>query len=1116
MSGSVTDSEACASEFDETWMPPQGELQEKYNFQWKTPWKNLNIKIRLPNGTTSEHTSFLLVPIKMQFLIKHNLSNIQRIIRSIKCSQVESINSSEELLEIKVNSLAADEIFNEIENYLTNEVDEVLLKPIQRFPYSSKLAEEYFKKGLKERSIDMMRDDSKIYIVGHLKMKDYLNKGIDKISRVTVTKTLKIDEKWKIQAIKSFTLIEILTETFPDILVRVQEGQSNIFLQGRDITIQKAENMMNKLLSDLFNQKVQFDPLVLQLFSCKQASEMLTCILQKDKLQVVWTIDKTQICFFSKFRINVNVLKSVVHENFLTAGFSNSSQQSSNFCLSKAFLEITKRHVDKLLILETTTSGTSVAATKQLILELLHREKMFYIDSRNTREVQGMYSFTSFFDEVSYEFQKINQEKTEIKKIAKCLELKWTKSEDRCKTLEIELKSEDEKYKRLAFEKHVSDENSRDMISDTTKQLKKMRDLCDVQNNMSISQQREIDNLITTNEKLLDNLKSVKDELRIQVSTVQKIKNYLDIELEEIGKNLFEVHTYIHQETSSDDATCCQKINTRKKAVVSITARTNTSVSVYLEANDHRIEQLKIQSGVEVINEEDGGMVLTGDISSIISAQDILLKWTNETPAVESTTCKISKNSQGKCDMPESNNHTDGRFNYTEKGYENTKPNRNTEGQYSRTFDRTVKPKQYNIGRNSSHLKLPSPKKNLEVGNKRNIFPNMPRNINEIKSENDWYPRLPTECENVNDEENLFPVVNIDSLMMTTKEGIKVYVYKGNLCYLDVQGIVNSSNEYMNHSSGLSSVIAKEAGKKMKDECMQYLARNTKLQQGNTCVTSAELMNVIQNALTSADENRLISVAIPAIGSGGHGGPRQVCFPSFPRAVTQFSREFGKKSSIKEVHFVDNNLEEVTLMQSAFVLAVDEPWHTRFKNNHQKTKELFFGFKRTEATASKYEELTLPNKVIVILCDGPLFSAPCHKHGEKLLDVMENTGIVITMDNILSGRSKSATTCLQRCGNDFYRSFNSLKKQKIECGKAYNIFGDIQMKCEHVICLVMPNLSKTATDKTSSEQTEFQSLFHLCCANMFKQADNCGLKHLVVPVLVDGKLYKQPAFVYCN
>lgn len=310
---------------------------------------------------------------------------------------------------------------------------------------------------------------------------------------------------------------------------------------------------------------------------------------------------------------------------------------------------------------------------------------------------------------------------------------------------------------------------------------------------------------------------------------------------------------------------------------------TNASVSVYLEASDQRIEQLKIQSGVEVIKEEDEKMVLTGNISSIISARDILLKWTNEKPAEQSTTY-------------ESKNHSYLRFDYIKKGSENAKPNRNTEVQYSRPFDSIVKPKQYYKGKRSTPITLQSQNKIFEKAYKTNTLSNILRNMEELTADEDTYQVLETKCGYVNDDGNLFPVVNIDSLMMTTEEGIKVYIYKGNLCYLNVQGIVNSSNEYMNHSSGLASVIAKEAGKKMKDECMQYLVQNTKLQQGNTCVTTAGnlkhynhvlhvcapvwtdrqntesfsegLINVIQNALISADDNMLISVAIPAIGSG--------------------------------------------------------------------------------------------------------------------------------------------------------------------------------------------------------------------------------------------------------
>ncbi|CAC5403547.1 unnamed protein product [Mytilus coruscus] len=175
------------------------------------------------------------------------------------------------------------------------------------------------------------------------------------------------------------------------------------------------------------------------------------------------------------------------------------------------------------------------------------------------------------------------------------------------------------------------------------------------------------------------------------------------------------------------------------------------------------------------------------------------------------------------------------------------------------------------------------------------------------------YPTLFTETGNMIDEEKqpeepispspvtlkdlkVFPIVDDDSLMMTTKEKIKIYVYQGNLCYLNVQGIVSSSNEYMNHSSGLLSVIAKEAGEKMLDDCRSYLADKTKLQQGKVCATTA----------------------------GGHGGPKQICFSSFATAITQYSSKHGKTTSIKEIHFVDQDPEVLTLIQTAFLLALDE------------------------------------------------------------------------------------------------------------------------------------------------------------------------------------------------
>ncbi|VDI70017.1 Hypothetical predicted protein [Mytilus galloprovincialis] len=678
--------------------------------------------------------------------MKHSLSKIHQIIHSTKCCQVDSINSSKEHLEIKVNSSAADEIFNEVENNLVNEVDEVLLKPIQRFPYTSELAKEYFKKGLKERSIDMLRDDSKIYIVGHSAQKDYINKGIEEINRVTVTKIIKIDGKWKIEAIKTFALIDKLTETFPDILARIQPGRSSIFLQGKDVTIEKAENEMKNLLSNLFNQNIQLDPLVLQLLTCKQASEMLT------------------------------------------------------------------------------------------------------------------------FDEVSCEIQKISQENKEIKRKSEGLELRCKKSEDRCNALEKELRSEEEKYKRLAFENHVLEETNRDRNSETTKQLKDLRDLCYVHKSKTESQQNEIGCLKTTNKNLVDNLRFVNDELRSQL--IDKTK---------------QEDRYKQKISNTDTA-------------VNIKAKLKISANVFLVESTHIIKQIiENQFGVDVLNGDNGATTLVGDLRSISLALDKFLKWTNEISDVKSAADTIGKDGPKKDELPRSGNQTICEFHHTFDEDIIHEPNQIQDVERQITRD----PK------SSSQKSVPA------VGGKSNNVPGASGGYQSPRHK--MYPALIIESGHMIEEQNMppkehistspdpfkefksFPIIDEDSLMMTTKEGIKVYVYQGNLCYLNVQGIVNSANENMNASYGLFSVVAKEAGEKMIRECQSYLAYYTKLHQGKVCVTTAGnlnkyisilhvyvpvwdrrkdiesyiegLMNVIRTAMIAADDIKLKSIAISAIGS---------------------------------------------------------------------------------------------------------------------------------------------------------------------------------------------------------------------------------------------------------
>ncbi|CAG2249300.1 PARP10_14_15 [Mytilus edulis] len=739
------------------------------------------------------------------------------------------------------------------------------------------------------------------------------------------------------------------------------------------------------------------------------------------------------------------------------------------------------------------------------------------------------------------------------------LELRCKKSEDRCKTLEKELYSEEEKSKRLTFEKHVLEETNIDRNSETTKQLKELRDLCYVHKSKTESLQNEIGSLKTTNKNLADNLRIVNDELRSQL--IDKTK---------------QEDRYKQKISNTDTA-------------VNIKAKLNISANVFLVESTHIIKQIiEKQFGVDVLNGDNGATTLVGNLRSISLALDTFLKWTNEISDVKSAADTIGKDGQKKDELPRSGNQTICEFHHTFDEDIIHEPNQIQDVERQITRD----PK------SSSQKSVPA------VGGKSNNVPGASGGYQSPRHK--MYPALIIESGHMIEEQNMppkehistspdpfkefksFPIIDEDSLMMTTKEGIKVYVYQGNLCYLNVQGIVNSSNENMNPSYGLFSVIAKAAGEQMIRECQSYLAYYTKLYQGKVCVTTAGnlkqytyilhvcapvwaqrkdtesyiaglmkviynaliqaddtklrsiaipvigsevcrftnvcapvwdrrkdkesyiegLMNVIRTAMIAADDYKLRSIAIPAIGSGIHGGPKQVCFSSFPRVIAQYSSKHGKTVSLKEIHFVDHDPEVVTLMQTAFLLALDESRGFRGKDSKLmkiplKIKQTFLSYVVCESGPTKYQTLVLPNNVNVVLCDGPLFSVPRHRHGEKMSVKEDDTGVVITIDKFQTGKSRSASLCLQRCGNGFHWNYDSLKKLKKSIGESYETFGDKELKFGHVICPVMPTLDKKALVETSPAQLQFQSVFHQCCANMLIKADNCGIEHLAVPVIVD-------------
>ncbi|CAG2225264.1 unnamed protein product [Mytilus edulis] len=385
MSGSDTDSDTCGTDW-ENWISQIDSTNEN-DFTWKPQWKNFRIKL-CSQDRVLENSSGYLDPMKIQFLMTHHFLKVQNVIRNLDISTVEGINSTEELLEIKLKSIEDEDVLTEIESALARETDEIVMKPIQRLKFTSSLVEELFTHDLKEKSIALMRDKTNIFIVGFETKKSYICKKIDEIHRVTAKKVVKLEDKWKTEAIKCFGIAETIGRTFTDVVVRLQEDNSSVYLKGRDITINKAEKEVHKLLSALFNKTLHFDPLILKLLMCKEASELFKTTLQKKQLQVVSSIDSTHLYLFSKTKINTDAVKAVVYENFLATGFSKTSQNENNFCKSNIFVDITKKQDNKLLFLETTKSSINIAGTKSLMLHLLQQEKLFYngVEDENCNE----------------------------------------------------------------------------------------------------------------------------------------------------------------------------------------------------------------------------------------------------------------------------------------------------------------------------------------------------------------------------------------------------------------------------------------------------------------------------------------------------------------------------------------------------------------------------------------------------------------------------------------------------------------------------------------------------------------------------------------------------------
>ena len=363
------------------------------------------------------------------------------------------------------------------------------------------------------------------------------------------------------------------------------------------------------------------------------------------------------------------------------------------------------------------------------------------------------------------------------------------------------------------------------------------------------------------------------------------------------------------------------------QAVIDIRAELNISMNTLLDIEGSCVH-LENESGVKVERSKDGIFTITGDLSEIRAARCILINWKDENEkrvASETRPAGATGNQAGEESSEtvrkDSIPHSESNFMVTEQRQVSIENNGGLRVHLNTVKTKNVKEKE-KVETVSGNVEQDSRNSNSTTGGSKSVQHNSdlrmdnkaydksriksvqneqtinPNLFDEVEKEDDLHKYMYVPPYQASNADNKLLNCPSDSHLMTTEEGVKVFVYQGNLCYINVDCIVNSSNEEMNHKFGLAGVVSENAGQEMEKECKRFIKNNGLLSPHKTCVTTAGnlshyqcvvhvcspvwanrktiekfngvLSGIVTNALVAADSKKMKSIAIPAIGSGKH------------------------------------------------------------------------------------------------------------------------------------------------------------------------------------------------------------------------------------------------------
>lgn len=162
---------------------------------------------------------------------------------------------------------------------------------------------------------------------------------------------------------------------------------------------------------------------------------------------------------------------------------------------------------------------------------------------------------------------------------------------------------------------------------------------------------------------------------------------------------------------------------------------------------------------------------------------------------------------------------------------------------------------------------------------------------------------------------------------------MKITIIQGDITNLAIDAIVNAANSYGYMGGGVAGAIKRIGGQEIEMEAVsqapipigsavittagrlrcKYVIHSPTMEQPASLINIGNVIEATRAALECADENNLKKIAIPGMGTGVGGIPKDKAAKAMINAIINFNEK-----NIEEVILIDKNKEMIDGWNKAF------------------------------------------------------------------------------------------------------------------------------------------------------------------------------------------------------